>query len=39
MKGPIVDFPRVTVVFSRDRVSKLREPCTKSTVLYSEKIT
>jgi len=28
-----------TVVFSPDRVSKLRAPCTKCTVLYSEKLT
>jgi len=28
-----------SVVFFPDRVSKLRAPCTKCTVLYSEKIT
>jgi len=28
-----------SVVFFPDRVSKLRAPCTKCTVLYSERIT
>jgi len=31
--------PALTVVFFPDRVSKLKAPCTKCTVLYSEKIT